>query len=101
MAWDVTFESASGDMAVSGELTIFSALDIRERLNQAFAAGDQITVDLGGVTEIDTAGLQLMLLARRKAGKRVVFRNHSNAVLHLLELANLTRVLGGTPDASG
>src|SRR4051812_8773795 len=97
MAWDVQFNPETGDMALAGDLTIFSALDIREHLNQAFAAADRVTVDLGGVTEIDTAGLQLMLLAKCKPGKCATFRNHSDAVRHLLGLANLAQALDAAP----
>jgi anti-sigma B factor antagonist len=97
MAWDIQFDSENGEMALSGDLTIFSVLDIRERLNQAFAAADRITIDLEGVTEIDTAGLQLMLLAKHKTGKSLAFRNHSNVVRHLLGLANLAQALDASP----
>jgi anti-sigma B factor antagonist len=97
MAWNVQFDPQTGGMALAGDLTIFSVLDIRDRLNEAFEAADSVAVDLGGVTEIDTAGLQLMLLAKRKAGKNVLFRNHSDAVLHLLGLANLEHALDISP----
>ena len=43
---------------------------------------------------MDTAGLQLMLMAKRCEGKKVRFINHSASVLRLLELANLGSQMG-------
>lgn len=94
MSWDVQVDLPQRTMRLSGELTIFSVLDIRQRLLATLAALDELMVDLGEVTEIDTAGLQLMLLAKRKAGKTVRFRNHSDPVLRLIDLSNLAHTLG-------
>ena len=43
---------------------------------------------------MDTAGLQLMLIAKRYPGKSVQFVNHPPAVLRLVDLANLGSALG-------
>lgn len=94
MSWEVTFDESQGLMSVSGELTIFSIEDIRFRLLEAFKKVDDVRVDLGGIDEIDTAGLQLMLLAKRKPGRKVRFFNHSDEVLDLIRLANLGKTLG-------
>jgi anti-anti-sigma factor len=53
--------------APTGALTIYEAPFLKAGLLQALAAGGELTVDLGGVEEMDTAGLQLLLLARREA----------------------------------
>lgn len=58
------------------------------------AGGD---VDLSGVTEIDSAGLQLMLMAKREAailGKEVRFVRHSDPVLELIDLCALAGQFG-------
>ncbi|MBW7903564.1 MAG: STAS domain-containing protein [Rhodocyclaceae bacterium] len=94
MAWDIRTDAAQKTLWIAGELTIFSVLDIRGRLLEALSAADDIEVDLGEVTEIDTAGLQLMLLAKRKAGKTVRFRHHSDEVMRLVDLANVGHLLG-------
>lgn len=94
MAWDVRTNTQQRMMWISGELTIFSVQDIRLRLLEMLAEVDELTVDLGEVMETDTAGLQLMLLAKRKAGKTVRFANHSDSVLRLIDLANLAQTLG-------
>jgi len=94
MSWDITQDTENGRLALSGELTIFSVQDIRQRLLEVLANREELTVDLGEVTEIDTAGLQLMLLAKRKVGKTVRFSHHSDVVLRLIDLANLGQTLG-------
>ena len=94
MSWDIPVDMPPRTMHLSGELTIFSVQDIRQRLLEVLASLDELMVDLGEVNEIDTAGLQLMLLAKRKAGKTVRFRNHPDPVLRLIDLSNLAHTLG-------
>ncbi|MGI5240885.1 STAS domain-containing protein [Dactylosporangium sp. CA-139066] len=79
-------------LQIEGELTILTASEHHERLLQAFGDGD-VEVGLSGVTDLDTAGLQVLLLARREARRRgVVLRlaGLSPAVLDVLALARLT-----------
>jgi anti-sigma B factor antagonist len=85
MRWDIKVDIESRTLKISGELTIFSV---------ASAQTDELTVDLAGVTELDSAGLQLMLLAKRKQGKVVHFRDHPDAVLRLIKLARVEPTLG-------
>lgn len=94
MTWDIRVDTRQKQLWLSGELTIFSVQDIRLRMLEVLADLDELTIDLGEVSEIDTAGLQLMLLAKRKPGKAIRFSNHSDEVLRLLDLANLGQTLG-------
>lgn len=86
--------------AISGEFTIFSALAQKEQLLaalRAMPAGGELDVDLADVSEIDTAGLQLMLLVKREAaqaGASVRFVRHSDAVLDLIDLCGLASQFG-------
>ncbi len=57
--------------AVDGELTIQRAAELKPVLVQA-ARAEAPLIDLSGVTELDTAGVQLLLLARRVAAARGV-----------------------------
>lgn len=78
-------------------MTIFTAEDIRERLFAPLPYCQQMEVDLSQVSELDSAGLQLMVLAKREAtalGKKVLFVGHSTAVLDVLELCGLTSYFG-------
>lgn len=81
-------------LAIAGELTICTATEIKARLTDAMSHAKEVEVDLSGVSEMDTAGLQLMLIAKRSPGKQVRFINHPRAVLRLIDLANLGGVLG-------
>jgi anti-sigma B factor antagonist len=54
-------------MRFDGELTIYRAAELKPLL-LALPAGDApIQIDLAQVSEIDTAGVQLLLLSRREA----------------------------------
>ncbi|MBV8464635.1 MAG: STAS domain-containing protein [Burkholderiales bacterium] len=94
MSYSLSTDAASGVHALSGELGIYTVPDIRQQVLALFAAADNIDIDLSGVTEIDTAGLQLMLMTKREQGKQVRFCNHSQVVLKLIDLANLGQTLG-------
>ena len=61
MAWETHLDPQQQQLSIIGELTIFSVQDIRTRLLEALAGQDALTIDLAGVSELDSAGLQLML----------------------------------------
>lgn len=81
-------------LAIDGELTIYSVAGLKAGLAALAPACAEIEIDLSGVGEIDTAGLQLMLMAKRIEGRCVRFVNHSNAVLQWLEMSNLAAAVG-------
>lgn len=87
-------------LVLSGEFNIFTATAAKAQLVEAVqqaADGADVDVDLSGVTEIDSAGLQLMVMAKRDAArqnKRVRFVRHSEAVVDLIELCDLAGQLG-------
>lgn len=58
-----------------GELTIGGAADLRDELAAALEAADEvggIDLDLDAVDDIDTSGLQLLLMLRAEAAARDV-----------------------------
>jgi anti-sigma B factor antagonist len=76
-------------LRLTGELTIFRADELKQLLTSEPAA---LAIDLSGVTEIDTAGVQLLLLSQQtapagQAAPRLVA--HSPAVLDVFKLLNL------------
>lgn len=81
-------------VSLSGELTIYNVAQVKGELAVAMRDFGEIEVDLAGVGDIDTAGLQLMLIAKRHPDCRVRFVNHSPEVLRLVDLANLGEALG-------
>lgn len=87
--------SSGARLRLEGEMTVGSAAALREEILAALpgTTGD-VEVDLSGVSEIDTAGLQLMLQLKRKCGDRLRLVNHSPAVLQILDLSNLGAQFG-------
>jgi len=86
-----------GRLEIKGELTIFTAAELRLQLLEALATNTELEVDLAHVSEIDSAGLQLMLAAKREAAGRKLalhFTGHSPAVCDALELCKLSGQLG-------
>jgi len=88
---------------IEGRFSIHTAAELRRRLLDALDAAEAVEVDLSRVHEIDSAGLQLMLAARREAvarDKTLRFMNHSPAVRETIEFCDLSGPLGG-PDLGG
>jgi anti-sigma B factor antagonist len=84
-------------LTIDNELTIFTAAEMKPYLLAFLNSGDELELDLSQVAEIDTAGLQILILIKREAaqqGKTLSFSMHSRAVLEILELANLTTAFG-------
>jgi anti-anti-sigma factor len=84
----------TAEVALSGEMTIYTASEIKSALAAEMVEIETLEIDLAAVSEMDTAGLQLMLIAKRLPGKDVRFVNHSQAALRLIDLANLGGALG-------
>ncbi|HJV25007.1 MAG TPA: STAS domain-containing protein [Aromatoleum sp.] len=53
-----------------GELTIYTVAERHRELMSALEAGRAVDLDLSAVNEVDCAGLQLLILATREAGRR-------------------------------
>jgi anti-sigma B factor antagonist len=62
-------------IAISGELNIYTAGELRDRLINESGGIDDIELDLAEVSEIDSAGLQLLIaLSRQLSGEGRQFR---------------------------
>jgi anti-sigma B factor antagonist len=84
-------------LAIESDLTIYTAAEQKARLLTFLASADKLEINLADVSEIDSAGLQLLILLKReaaKAKKSLSFVMHSNAVLETLDLANLIGAFG-------
>lgn len=81
---------------LQGPLTIYSAAERKPELLAGLDAGD-LELDLAEVDELDSAGLQLLVLAKLEAerqGHRLSLCNHSAAVIEVLELSGLSAFFG-------
>ncbi|MBX3623291.1 MAG: STAS domain-containing protein [Rhizobacter sp.] len=84
-------------LSIEGEFTIYRAAELKPVLLQAAEAAPTLELDLGGVSEFDSAGVQLLLLARRTArehGHEMQLVRPSDAVLDVLQLLDLADGFG-------
>lgn len=84
-------------LAIDGDLTIYHAAEIKQRLVDGLRAGTALELDLSHIGEMDTAGFQLLALAKRESLKldsalRIV--GHSPAVREGIEFLNMAAFFG-------
>ena len=90
---DLDQKLSMGELRVDGEMTIYRATEVAQTLFDAVRAqaGD-VSLDMSDVTEFDTAGLQLVLMARRMveaSGHRLDVVQPSECVIDVLQLCNV------------
>ncbi|MEQ1637499.1 MAG: STAS domain-containing protein [Methylococcales bacterium] len=82
---------------IKGEMTIYTAAEQKIQLLAFIESGQELCCNLAEVSELDTAGTQLLILAKQEAAwadKKLSFVKHSKVVLEVLALVNLTELLG-------
>ncbi len=89
--------STSIRLGLSEDMTIYNAMDQKQQIVKALDAHDVVELDLSQVGEIDTSGLQLLILAKREAAlhdKSLTIVAHSAAVRQTLDFCNLAAFFG-------
>lgn len=89
--------AAAPTLRIDGELSIYRAAELKPVLLQAVESSPVLEIDLSGVVEFDTAGVQLLLLAKRCAterGHELRLVRHSAAVVDVLQLLDLAAHFG-------
>ncbi len=84
-------------IAIEGELNIYTASEWKKRLDDLIGQDGNLELDLGAVQELDTAGLQLLIMAKREAtarNRQLSLSNHSQAVLEVFELCGVAAFFG-------
>jgi anti-sigma B factor antagonist len=79
-------------LVVRGELDAHAAPSLEERLG-SLSPDTDVTLDLEGVTFVDSSGLRVLISQHRRladAGARLVVHSPSPAVTRLVELTGLT-----------
>ena len=82
---------------VSGEMTIYTAAELKQALTPLLYRPQTLELDLSQVSEMDSAGLQLLLAAKKtmqQGGYPLHLVMHSHAVLDALELCQLAAFFG-------
>ncbi len=82
---------------LEGELTIYRAAELKAELSALQGRADTLELDLSGITEIDTAGVQLLMALKRRAAdlsRELRLAAHSPAVLEAFDLLGLAAFFG-------
>lgn len=86
--------SSADALHISGEFTIFRAAELKQTI---FTEPLATEIDLSEVSEMDSAGLQLLMLAKKTAqeqGRELRLVGHSEAVIDVFELLNVAAYFG-------
>lgn len=90
---------------VRGDMTIYTALELKQALLGPVASGQDIDLDLSHVHALDTAGLQLVLVAKRElegSGRRLSVIAQSPEVTEaLIACGKAEQFCRGTAQAAG
>ena len=84
-------------LSIEGEMTIYTAAEYKTQLLDHLAGCEELELNLCDVGEMDSAGLQILLVLKREAeaaGCYLRLINHSRAVYEVLELLNMQGYFG-------
>lgn len=87
----------TASLVLEGRLSIYNAAESMTQMIGALASADAVDVDLSGIEDLDTAGLQLLLLLKRegtRSGKPVRLVGHSPAVRSVIDFCGLASYFG-------
>lgn len=93
--------SGSATVAIEGEMNIYRAIELKAGLMKAIDEAESVELDLSGVSEFDSSGLQLLLLAWKEAGrqnKKLTLSAASAPVDSVVELFNLGGLFSRGPE---
>lgn len=96
MTCEIIIHSESS-VALVGELCVFNAKALKPRLLALLKPAAELEMDLSRVSEVDTAGIQLLFLAKSEAARiacRLNFIRHSDPLLDVISLLNLSQDFG-------
>ena len=94
---DINSGSEVGRLTLQDDLTIYNAIESKRQLIEAVRATNTLELDLSQVHEMDSAGFQLLVLAKREAlslGRNLRIIAHSPAVLEVIEFYNMVAFFG-------
>ncbi len=104
MQINVTSENDSCAIALQGDMTIYTAMQCKEEMLAPLQDCQTVAVDLSGVFEMDTSGLQILALFLNETDERnirVRFSAVSDAVQEFLSFCGLSNILGTAEAGTG
>jgi len=97
----LTYHTAQHDgqpsLRLAGALTIYTAAQARNEIPSRLAEHGATVLDLSGVEELDTAGVQLLFWLKREMarnGPGLTLVGHSPVVVEVLDLLKLAGTSG-------
>jgi len=79
-------------LTIEDEMTIYTALEQKTELSEYLKPDCELQINLAKVSEIDSAGLQILLFIKQEAIRlnlKFSLVEHSQAIVEVLELLNL------------
>lgn len=84
-------------LILDGPMTIYNAMEIKAQLMSGLHAAAIVELDLSHVNEMDTAGFQLLVMAKRESqsqGNTLRIIAHSPAVREVIDFYNMDAFFG-------
>lgn len=84
-------------VAIDTDLTIYHAAELKQQMLDLLEQAETVELDLGAVGEVDTAGIQLLMMMKlesQRIGREVRIVAHSPAVQELIDFYNVAGFLG-------
>ncbi len=92
-----TTTDGAAHLMLDGAMTIYNAAEIKSQLLQALNSAPTLELDLSHVSEMDTAGFQLLVMAKRESqrlDRSLHIIGHSPAVQEVIEFFNMAAFFG-------
>lgn len=84
-------------LTIPGDMTIYEAEEIKSLFDKAAKSKGNICVNLENVSEIDSAGIQLMISLKKtliENDREVTFESHTEAVINLFDVFDIATYFG-------
>lgn len=84
-------------LQIDGDMNIYNAPELKRQLLDHLGSAVELEINLAQVGEMDTAGFQVLYLAKReavKSSKALRLMSHSPAVLEIMDRYNMAAYFG-------
>jgi anti-sigma B factor antagonist len=84
-------------LKISGDMTIYHAQELKSALLDALSDCEELEINLAEVSDMDTAGFQLLVMAKRSAlaaDKQLTLTAHSPVVIEVLDTYHMAAYFG-------
>lgn len=84
-------------ISLTGELNIYTAAELKDELVTLVRDNETSSLNLANVQDIDTAGLQILVLLKQEATQlnhQLTYTNHSQPVVNVIELLDMVSLFG-------